>query len=223
MLTLDPVWERDFYGAGKFQRCPYDYIASFVFRHAPADTPRDQVDILEVGCGPGNNVWFLANEGFSLSGIDGSESAIAYARRRVAADGLTADLRVGNFLSLPFLDSSFDLIFDRAALCYVGYSALKVAIAEIHRVLKPGGRFFFNPYSREHVGYKVGRAGSDGLVVDEMHGTGPTLYCDRSMIDELFAGAWSVLELQHAILRDELTSQVRVADWRVVVRKLASE
>ena len=63
---------------------------------------RPEVRILEVGCGPGANIWYIAREKFSAYGIDGSAVAIDRARQRLERNGLTADLRSGDVSSLPY-------------------------------------------------------------------------------------------------------------------------
>jgi 2-polyprenyl-3-methyl-5-hydroxy-6-metoxy-1,4-benzoquinol methylase len=79
--TLDPIWEEK-YSAGHAQRYPWDPVVTFIFRNAPRDRPRSEVRILEVGCGTASNLWFAAREGFNVAGVDGGESAIAYAKQR---------------------------------------------------------------------------------------------------------------------------------------------
>ena len=70
---------------------------------------------MEIGCGAGNNLWFAAREGFNVSGIDISHSAIEYAKERLLNDELAADLQVGCFNKLPWEDSSQDLGIDHCA------------------------------------------------------------------------------------------------------------
>ena len=104
--AFNPIWEKEIYGQGRqLGRYPYDAVVSFVFRYAPRDRERSAVRILEIGCGAGNNLWFAAREGFSVTGIDGSATAIDYARKRFAEEGLSGDLRVGDFTALPFEDN----------------------------------------------------------------------------------------------------------------------
>ena len=116
-------------------------------------------------------MWFAAREGFCVAGINGSESAIRFARRRFKLEGLSADLRVGDFTNLPFAEDSFDLVIDRGSLTCVGASARRRAVAEVRRVMVPGGKFLFNPYSDRHTSARSGRPGQDGRTVDIMAGT----------------------------------------------------
>src|SRR3972149_2200942 len=69
---------------------------------------------IDIGCGTGTNVVFLARHGFSVLGIDISRRAIALARRRAKQAGVACDLRVGDVSrleQLPITDP-FDLALD---------------------------------------------------------------------------------------------------------------
>src|SRR5512136_2850072 len=96
--TFDRIWEDDIYSKGQqLNRYPFDIAVSFIYRNYPRHKSRHDVRILEVGCGAGNNLWFAAREGFLVAGIDASESAIAYARKRFAEEGLKGTLLVAEF------------------------------------------------------------------------------------------------------------------------------
>ena len=187
------IWENTIYGQGNFPRCPYDHIATFVFRNIPQGTPRSQIRILELGCGAGNNLAFFVQEGFACSGFDSSPTAIEYARNRI---GPVADLRVANLPTIPFADAAFDLVIERAAACYVNFEDNVRTIAEVQRVLRPRGRFLFTPY------------------IEHSDMVGKATYFDRSMIDKAFEG-WHILSIQKAVLTDELNGRVLKSEWRV--------
>ena len=223
--NCDPVWEDEIYSRGRhLNRYPYDSVVSFVCRHAPRDIPRGDVRILEVGCGAGNNLAFAAGEGFSVAGIDASPSAIDFARRRFDDERLAGDLRVGDFSALPFDDGSFDLAVDRAALTCVGRSVARRAVAELHRVLKPGGYFLFNPYSAAHSSARFGRRGDDGLVHEisggTLQGVGPICFYTRDDVEELFSRGWSLASIEHVRIDQMLHAAASShCEWRVVARR----
>ncbi len=189
--TSDPVWENEVYGKGAFVRSPYDQIATFVFRNLPSK-PRRDIRILEVGCGPGNNLWFLNQEGFACSGFDGSPKAIEYAKARC---GNAVDLKVAEFPNVPF-EGTFDLVIERGAITCVPFNIGKATIARVREVLVPGGKFLFVPYSaeREQVGYICNYT--------------------QEMIEESFQD-WRILQLHLESTVDVLTGSLVTAVWRV--------
>lgn len=220
----DPIWEEK-YKDGHVQRYPWDSVVSFVFRNAPRDRPRSEVSILEVGCGTGSNLWFMAREGFRAAGIDASPSAIAMAKARMDAESLQADLRVGSFAELPFPDACFDLAVDRASLTCVGDSIARQAVKELRRTLKPGGLFLFNPYSAAHGSRISGEVGEDGLTygikAGTLQGVGHIRFYSRQDVNALFADGFEVLTSQHLELKDETAPPVEThTEWRVVARKI---
>ncbi len=220
--SFDPVWEEK-YAAGHAQRAPWDAVVSFVFRNAPRNVPREQVRILEVGCGTASNLWFAAREGFSVVGVEASASAIETARTRFAQDKLRGDLHQADFTQLPIGESSCDLVVDRGAITCVGLSAATKALAEVRRVLKPGGRFFFNPYSDRHSSAASGVRGVEGITSEisegSMVGVGQIAFYGRSTLLDILTG-WRILSLEHVAMSNELAPQHLVhAEWRVVAEK----
>lgn len=89
--------------------------------------------ILDLGCGDGQLTARMLAAGLDVRGVDASASMVASARARgVRVDEASAE-------KLPYPDASFDAVFSNAALHWVrGQDEM---MAEVHRVLKPGGRF----------------------------------------------------------------------------------
>ena len=102
--------------------------------------------LLEVGCGAGIDLVRFAREGVNITGIDLSTTAIDLAKKNVEQNGLSADLRVMNGESMQFPDHSFDVVYAHGVLQYTANP--KKMIAEIHRVLKPGGETIIMVYNR---------------------------------------------------------------------------
>lgn len=138
-------WEA-IYGSGQqLNLYPHDQVVSWFMRRFPDPRRRRAARVLELGCGAGNNLWFLARAGFRSAGIDISASGVAFASQRLVGERLNVDLVVGSFDALPYVDSSFDIVLDRGALAAVDFSTARAAIAEAHRVLSAGGTLIVTP------------------------------------------------------------------------------
>jgi ubiquinone/menaquinone biosynthesis C-methylase UbiE len=98
---------------------------------------RAQGDVLEVSIGSGRNLPHYS-PGVRLTGIDVSHAMLEIARRRAAELGRSADLRLGDAQALELPDASFDTVVCTLGLCTIPDPL--AAVAEMKRVLRPGGR-----------------------------------------------------------------------------------
>jgi ubiquinone/menaquinone biosynthesis C-methylase UbiE len=94
-------------------------------------------EVLEVAIGTGRNLPHYPAD-VRLTGLDLSPAMLEVARRRAAEMGRAVDLRVGDAQALDFPDASFDSTVCTLALCSIPDD--RQALAELHRVLRPGGR-----------------------------------------------------------------------------------
>lgn len=97
-------------------------------------------EVLEYGVGPGSDAFALAEQGARVTGIDISDTAVAIARREAERRGLQIDFQVNNAEATGFDNESFDLICGNGILHHLD---LQKAIAEIYRLLRPGGGAVF--------------------------------------------------------------------------------
>ena len=94
--------------------------------------------VLEIAPGPGYFCIELAKLGnFQITGLDISKSFVEIARKNAQAAGLQIDFRLGNASDMPFENATFDFTFCQAA--FKNFSQPVKAIAEMYRVLRPGG------------------------------------------------------------------------------------
>ena len=94
---------------------------------------------LDIGCGDGALTAQIATTGAILTGIDASASMIEAARARSLGRS-SLDARHIRVTELPF-DHEFDAAFSNAALHWIPAPDQPIALARIHRALKPGARF----------------------------------------------------------------------------------
>ncbi len=93
--------------------------------------------VLEVGLGSSSDFIRWARAGAVLSGRDLTETAVAWARERLAMEGLTADVSCGDVEALEFPDNFFDLVWSYGVIHCTPDTPK--AVAEFYRVLRPGG------------------------------------------------------------------------------------
>lgn len=132
----------------------------------------------------------ISARGFHVTGVDVSPVVVAEARRRVPAlDASVADVR-----ALPFGDDAFDLVFSGSTLDHFErVEDIGVAMREITRVLRPGGRLVItldnpsNPIVRLRNGSLLGLLRRRGIVPYPVGATlGPRALADLVAASGLF-------------------------------------
>jgi SAM-dependent methyltransferase len=209
--TWDPIWDDIFRSKG-WGKYPPEHIVRFITRTFSTASDRSAIRLLEIGCGPGANIWFMAREGFSVCGIDGSATAIQRARQRLREEGLTADLRIGDYAQLPWQNSTFDGALENVSLYCNPAAAIDRALNEVHRVLRPGAFFLSSFFSDQTWGYGEGnmieRDGFVDLREGPLAGAGFCFFLQRRRVPELFhafAGiavervSWTLGNEQHLV------------------------
>lgn len=111
-------------------------------------------DVLEIGVGLGADHQKFAEAGAKLKGIDLTERAIHHTKKRMQIFGLHSELQIADAENLSYHDNSFDLVYSWGVLHHTPET--KKSIAEVFRVLKPGGEakiMIYHKYS--FVGYML--------------------------------------------------------------------
>lgn len=119
-----------------------------VDRHRRRVIPAASGRVLEVGIGSGLNLPYYADTVAEVVGVDPSARLIEMARR--AADDLPFRVAFATRSAevLPFEDGSFDSVVSTWTLCSIG--AAEAALAEMRRVLRPGGELIFIEHGASH-------------------------------------------------------------------------
>jgi SAM-dependent methyltransferase len=97
--------------------------------------------VLEIGCGRGDFAIWLAGKhpGARISGVDFSPVAIEAAQRRAARAGAGVEFHVGDAEDLAFADATFDWVISCECIEHLHHP--RRMAREMHRLLRPGGRF----------------------------------------------------------------------------------
>jgi 2-polyprenyl-3-methyl-5-hydroxy-6-metoxy-1,4-benzoquinol methylase len=124
--------------------------------HIPAFAAFDQARgkrVLEIGCGNGADGSMFAMHGARYFAVDLTSEAVRATREHFAAEGLEGDFRQDNAERLAFDDASFDMVYSFGVLHHTPHP--EAAVAEVHRVLKPGGVAKIMLYHRHSFNYYV--------------------------------------------------------------------
>jgi SAM-dependent methyltransferase len=109
--------------------------------------------VLDVGCGNGYVLSRFAAAGAEVVGVDITRKAIELCEARFRLAGLTGKFQIADAESLPFADASFDCVTSMGVLHHVPDT--EAAVAEIRRVLKPGGRLIVMFYHRNSALFRL--------------------------------------------------------------------
>ena len=220
----DNYWEQIF-ASRAWGAYPPEELIRFIARNFRLVPNKSGVRVLEIGCGPGPNIWYLVREGFTVAGIDGSSTAIRRAEERLVAEGLPyekprVDLKVGNFACLPWEDKSFDVIIDVEALYANQMANIRVSIAEIRRTLKPGGLFFGKMFGTQTTGSDSGEMIELGTMrcpkIGPCAGNEIAHFFTREEFNDLFAGFRDLcIDQTH---RTDRNGELQIFEWLVSAR-----
>jgi SAM-dependent methyltransferase len=112
---------------------------------------------IDLGCGIGENVIYLAQQGFDASGVDISPRAIAKARRKAEGAGVSPTFLVSDVTDLTGVEGPFDVVVDNGCLhSLFGSAAREGYVQTVLRLTQPGSCYFLRCFVRR------GRFGSGG-------------------------------------------------------------
>jgi cyclopropane fatty-acyl-phospholipid synthase-like methyltransferase len=134
-------------------------------------------EVLDVGCGTGENALYLAGRGHDVCGVDSVPAAIETARRKAEERGLTATFLLMDTLNLHEIGRTFDTVIDSGLFHTLSDPERPDFVWNLSRILKPGGSYFMLAFSElEPAGYgprritkkEIEAAFSDGWRINEI-------------------------------------------------------
>jgi SAM-dependent methyltransferase len=141
-LTAEACYWSELFSRPSFApRYPSDAVIRWTFHNFPR-AAASQTRLLDIGSGTGRHALFFAREGYQAAAIDFSPIAINELRIMAEGNGLVIDGHVAAADDLPFPDCTFDGVLAFGVLYYLPPEAMRKAVTELRRVLKPGGRAF---------------------------------------------------------------------------------
>ncbi len=167
------VWEESFaeqIARSAYNTAPVEALirnVSYYLRDRHPDGDYTGLRFLEMGCGAGPNLLWLAEKGINVSGVDISPTALELARGLLSDSGhseLTDELVEASVSEVPLGDQSFDGILESCVFQHLPREDREQAFVEVDRLLKPGGLFVGNMLGEGHTIFQRKR---DGQLADD--------------------------------------------------------
>lgn len=200
---------------------PTDDVIRQVARLGYLKQDRSSITCLDIGCGSGPMTWYLAKSGYSVSAIDGSETAVETSASRLQREGVSASITSGDVCNLPYSDDSFNFCVESQCLMCMSMPVAHKAIQEIYRVTQKGGYFISRTPSTDCWGCGIGtpaglneyRDAQDGPFV----GMGLARFLSRNDIDNVYAPFSPVCIEQSQMSISNMAHIISM--WVIVCRK----
>ncbi len=150
-------------------------------------------DVLEVAPGPGFLSVELARSGkYHVTGLDISKTFVEIAQANARQANVSVDFRLGNASDMPFVNATFDFIICTAA--FKNFTQPVQAIAEMHRVLRPGGKALIVDLRRD-----ASRADVEHMVKDMNLNWLNTLFTQATFKLMLLKSAYTPNEIRQLV------------------------
>jgi tellurite methyltransferase len=204
LATAHQAWERRWTN----EEIRQDWLnpEPLVVQAVPLLHQRGVQTVIDIGCGVGRHALYLADQGFTVTGIDLSRSGLDVARQAASSAGVTIDYRTGDFTDIPAEVRSFDLALAWNVIYHGDEDVVRTAFAEIRRVLKPGGLFLGTMISKRHSRYGEGTEirPNTFIIEEDDEKAHAHFYCDDRELIGLLDG-FSLLLLQDREQRESGT------------------
>lgn len=195
-------WEELYHQPGQSQknRYPDGDIIRFAMRNL-SKGERRSARVLDLGCGWGNNLRFLHDEGFEVWGIDGSATACHQ------SSTITPRVVLGSMVHLPFANESFDAAIDRNSIQCNTMDAVRAIVQQVHRVLRPGGVLYaiMLAQTNQPQGFHA------------YYLTSPAFKLSRETVEQIFA-PFSSIEIDYSE-RTYDGGELFIYQWHITARK----
>ena len=174
--------------------------------------------VLDLGCGAGRHVVYIALQTFEAYGVDLSETGLKKTKERLREKSLEAPLVKCDMKSLPFISSCFDAAICLNTIYHQRLAEVQQTILEVYRILKKGGLFLVNFHSKRSHRYGYGVKVEEDTFMDQ---EGPEKgvfhhFVDETELKQLFQN-FTMIEKR---LNEEKVKDYLRSRWEILAEKL---
>jgi SAM-dependent methyltransferase len=162
-------------------------------------------DVLDIGCGLGDNAVYLAKNGYSVTGLDISPTALMTAERRAHDAGVDVRFAVADSTTLDGYTDAFDTVIDSGMFHCLDDDGKRAYAAAVHRATRPSATLLISCFS-------------DANPSDD-EWPRPAV-SEQTLRDVLDGAGWEIESLEPVIARRELEgTSVEMPFWNVRARR----
>jgi ubiquinone/menaquinone biosynthesis C-methylase UbiE len=118
--------------------------------------------VLEIGVGVGSDHYMFARAGARMAALDLSREHLRHTVKHLRYGGFDTRAEYGDAEAMPFPDASFDIVYSFGVLHHTPGTA--TALAEVYRVLRPGGVALIGLYHRDSIFFWLSTIFGRGIV-----------------------------------------------------------
>lgn len=214
-----------------FEKVPWDIGEPQPVLVALESSGGFQGEVLDIGCGLGDNAAFLAGRGYSVTGVDGSAGAIEQAKARAAARNVQVEFQLGDATRLDGLTDRFETVLDSALYHCLPEEKRAEYAAALQRACKPGAQLHVFCFAEELPG-KLPFAGTvtqdnlranlgghwDITAIDATEYT--TVFSPEALQDLFSHMTEGTLDYDPAALRTDEQNRIKFPIWHLRATRL---
>jgi len=164
---------------------PEEVVVNFV---TSLKMKNQKLRALDLGCGAGRHLIYVATQGFEAHGIDISETGLNLTRDRLRKRNLEAHIVKCTMNQLPYVDSCFDAVISLHTIYHQKLEGIQETTSEIHRILKKNGLLLINFLTKRTYSYGKGAEVEENTFVEQEGAERGVLhhFTDEEEIQRLF-------------------------------------
>ena len=160
MTEWNQILREEWYSQEEPEEVVVNFVTSLKMRN---QKPR----VLDLGCGAGRHLIYVATQGFEAHGIDISETGLNLTKDRLRKRNLEAHIVKCSMNLLPYVDSCFDAVISLHTIYHQKLKGIQETTSEIHRTLKKKGLILINFLTKRTYSYGKGVKVEENTFVEQ--------------------------------------------------------